>query len=300
MPAERIRLERGSLLSLLDEAVVLARRVFGRVFPATAIPPALLLGLVTVVQFRNMRSLLPAAEGGSVGILFAGAGLSFLTYLLYGASTGLANAAMVEGTTREMEGREVRGLALWRWVFGGKVLGTLTLMGLLIGGGFLLCFLPGLYLAVVYALAIPIMAGEGLSGYGVLSRSRTLVLHTTEKRTFSPGLGWVIVVFLTAVVLSYGVSLAIQFPISVLGQLFLVRNILGEAARQAQAVRNPMAVFPTWFLGLQLVAAVLSGLAKQAVALYSAAAFTLLFRRLRGRREGTDLVAALDAMGAPE
>ena len=298
MSDDTIRLERGSLLGLLDEAVVLARRVFGRVYLATAIPPAVALGAIGVYQVRNMQSF--SAQAPDMGRFFTGFGLVFFLYLLYAAATGLADAAMVAGVSRELDGQEVRAGALWRWVFQGRVLVTLTGMGLMIGVGFLLCGLPGIYLTIVYALVVPILAAEDVSGYAALSRSRALVLHSNEKRVFAPGLGWVILVFLTAMVLTYGVSMAIQFPLTILSEVLMMRNILGEAARQAEVARNPFAAFPAWFFAVQAVVTLLSGLAKQLVALYSAAAFTLLFRRLRGRKEGTDLVAALDALGAPE
>ena len=196
MSTDTIRLERGSLLGLLDEAVVLARRVFGRVYLPTAIPPAVALGAIGVLQVRNMQSF--STPTPDLGRFFTGFGLVFFLYLLYAAATGLADAAMVAGVSRELDGREVRGGALWRWVFQGRVVGTLMVMGLLIGGGFLLCALPGIYLTIVYALAVPILAAEGISGYAALSRSRALVLHSNEKRIFPPGLGWVVLIFLTA------------------------------------------------------------------------------------------------------
>jgi hypothetical protein len=253
--------------------------------------------LAGVGQFRTMRCFFP--QPGNMGPFFAGFGLAYLFFLLYWAVSGLAKAAMVAGVSRELDGREVGAGPVWRWVFQGRVLGTLFILGFLVGLGLMCCALPGLYLGVVWSLAIPIVAAGEVTGYPALARSRMLILHSNEKRIFPPGLGWAIVVFLTAIVLSYGVSMAVQFPMTILSEIFMVRNVLGETARQTNVGANPFAIFPPWFLAVQVVTTVVSGLARALVALYSAAAFTLLFRRLRGRREGTDLVEALDRLGAP-
>jgi hypothetical protein len=293
-----VRLESGALLSLLDEAVVLARRVFGRLYLATALPPAIAVTVAVILQLRFMTGTLRnvSAEGPGAPFL-AGMGLLFLVYFVYGGVTGLANAAMVAGTSWELEGTQFRARNVWRWVLRGRVLGSLMLLGLAIGLGFMFCFLPGLYLIIIYAIAVPVMATEGILGSQSMNRSKRLVLHSVEKRFIPPGMGWVIAVFVTAIVLSWGVSLAVQFPLTIIQQVLMARHLLGETARSAAP--DPAAFFPLWLQVLQLVTMFASTLAKQAVALYSAAAFSLLFRRLRGRREGTDIHAALDALGAP-
>lgn len=294
----QVRLERGTLLGLLDEAVVLARRVFGRLYLATALPPAVALTVATAIQLRFMSGFLqePSAENPG-GTFFAGMGVFMLVVLVAVAVTGLASAAMIAGTSWKLDGAELRARDAWRWVFRGGVLGSLLLLGLLVGLGFMFCLLPGIYLGIVWALAIPIMASEGILGYRSMSRSRQLVLHSNQKRVFPPGIGWVLAVIAAGLVLSWGASMAVQFPLMVIQQVLMARHLLGEAARSGPP--NPAALFPMWVQVLQVATTFVSVLVKQAVALYSAAAFILLFRRLRGRREGTDIHTALDALGAP-
>jgi hypothetical protein len=52
-------------------------------------------------------------------------------------------------------------------------LGLMT--GILLGIGFILIIVPGIYLLVVWAVAVPVLMFEGRGGWGALSRSRELV-----------------------------------------------------------------------------------------------------------------------------
>jgi len=103
---------------------------------------------------------------------------------------------------------------------------------------------------------------------------------------------------ITVLVLSYGASIAVQLPLMAAQQFFMLRHIMGQA--ENAAANNPLAFLPSWFFILQAVSAFLSTLVQMLVAFFSGSAVNLLYLRLRGRKEGHDLMAALDRLGAPE
>ncbi len=294
------RLERGSLLDLLDEAVRLARAVFPRAFWALALPPVLGSAALATMQAGLMSRAMAVPPGGEphqqlpaewlghwFRVALLGLGVSLASVL--------AHAGMVRATAEHLEGRRPSGVDSWGWALSWPVLRTLLLAGILVVAGLALCMLPGLYLLVIYAVALPVVALEGRAGYAALARSRSLVTHDRRRRLLPPAMGWVIAVWTTGVVLTYGTQLALQLPLAVAQQVLVARQVLGQVQRGAGGGLQ----FPGWFWVLQAVTVTAAALARQLVALYSAAAATLLFLRLRARKEGPDLEAALDALGAP-
>jgi len=300
MEIEKIRLERGSLLALLDEAVTLARAFVGRLFLGVALPPALAAGLMAVLPVFMMRDFMggvPQSDGDFLNF-FGGFFLTFLLFLVYMTLMGMASSAVFAGAASELHGEKIGPLSAWRWVLKPRILGTLALMGILVSIGSVFCLLPGIYLMVIWAVTVPIMLWEDRRGLDALSRSRQLVVYGPDNPLFSPGMGWVLLVGITVAVLHYGVSMAVQLPLSLIQQVFVVRHIMGQA--QTQMPANPMALFPAWFFVVQAISAVLSSLAQILVMFFSASAFNLLYLRLKGRCEGHDLISALDRLGVPE
>ncbi len=299
MHPEIPRLERGPFLALLDEAVVVARGIFRPIFLPVATAPALVSGLMALVQGTTMRKMFSVSQAEpDFGPFIGGMALAYLMFFVFFAVRALAGAAMVAGAGWHLRREPVSAGRVWRWAFRGRTLGTLFLGMVFVGLGWMCCVLPGIYLAIVFAVGIPVLFWEEISGYPALARSRQLVLYDPKRRLFSPGMGWVVLAWIATVVLTWGINTAIQLPLTIVQQISMMRHIMGQAQQQVAA--NPMSLLPPWFTAAQVVVTMISTLAQQLVALFSASLFTLLYLRLRGRKEGTDLKQALDALGAPE
>lgn len=299
MSTEIPRLERGPFLALLDEAVVVARGVFRPIFLPVAAAPALASGLWALIQATTLRNMFNFSQPEpDFGAFAGGMLLTYAMVFVFAAVRAVAGAAMVAGAGWHLQGEPVSGGRVWRWALRGRTLGTLFLSMVFVGLGWMCCMLPGIYLAIVYAVGIPVLFWEEMSGYPALARSRQLVIYDPQRRVFSPGMGWVLLAWIATVVLTWGVSLAVQLPLSMVQQVFMMRHVMGQAQQQAAA--GPQALFPSWFVGAQVVFTMISTLGQQLVALFSASLFTLLYLRLRGRKEGTDLAGALDRLGAPQ
>ncbi len=300
MPLDAFRLERGSLLILLDEAVTVARAMVRPLFLGLVLPPALAGALMAAAQGFLMGGFFQMApqSNGDFSMFLGHFALFFLVMFFYMTLLALASAATFAGAAQELQGERLSALACWRWVLRPRNAGTIFLMGLFITIGSIFCLLPGIYLMVVWAIVLPVMLRENLLGLEALSRSRQLVIYGPDKPLFSPGMGWVLLVGITVVVLNYGVSMAIQFPLGIIQQILLTRHIMGQV--QTGVAANPMQMFPSWFFVLQSLSAFAAGMAQMLVVFFSASAYHLLYLRLKGRREGHDLIAALDRLGIPE
>lgn len=115
----------------------------------------------------------PVNPGQAAGNVFGALSIRLLTQLL---GTQLATAAVTYGVFQEIRGRETTigdclkvGLsAIW------SVLAIALLSGLLIGLGFLVCIIPGILLAVRWAVAVPVTVEERLGPIEALKRSGEL------------------------------------------------------------------------------------------------------------------------------
>ena len=301
MTPDLIRLERGSLLALLDEAVVLARHMVPKLYLGLALPSALAAGAVTGYQslvMRNVLSIIPVPDTTALSNIFSNFAFFILLIFGYIAVISLSSAGIFAAAAAELDGRPIGVLQAYLKVLQPRVLGTLFLMTLLVVLGFFFCVLPGIYLGLVWGLFLPVIFLEKSYGFQALSRSRQLIIHDPNKSLFTPGMGWMLLIGITVLVLSYGASIAVQLPLMAAQQFFMLRHIMGQA--ENAAANNPLAFLPSWFFILQAVSAFLSTLVQMLVAFFSGSAVNLLYLRLRGRKEGHDLMAALDRLGAPE
>jgi serine/threonine protein kinase len=107
----------------------------------------------------------------------------FCGYMVFGTTTWLVNQIFAV-PLRPVTLRPALA-ATWRnWK---KLLGTGLLNAILTSIGYVICFFPGLYLSVIWALVSPIIMMEGLSGRTAMKRSRMLVrrsLRTTIAASF--------------------------------------------------------------------------------------------------------------------
>lgn len=130
--------------------------------------------------------------------------------------TPIATAAIVFGVVQQMRGRDTSVGECLRVGLSqlGRVLGTAILQGIAILGGTLLCLVPGIIVAVMYAVAVPAAVEERLGARDALERSSML----------TKGFRWeVFFVSLALQVLAYGLGLLVGFlPITATtGQLLV-------------------------------------------------------------------------------
>jgi hypothetical protein len=203
-------------------------------------------------QFLVVKTLTTAQWHTLIVGLAAAGVLSMIGYLV---ATGAAYKAVAEAflggrpnwkSSLAFAFRRAHSL-LWVSVLGGLIAGIASL----------LCFIPGIYLGVAFAVAIPAVMTEDVRGRRALGRSRRLV-----KGRWWRTLALLLLGALLSIVLFYGVLLLERLVISDAGPRTVVGVVLNV-----------------------LTSTVLSAL----VIPFAAAYITVLYFDLRVRREAFDL-----------
>jgi hypothetical protein len=195
-----------SIGELLDKTLSLYRGYF-LLFLGIATVPA--LAHFAYEAFGILLALMPARPPGAAGIILLALGGGLLFILVYGFAYGLGLAATVFAVSEVNLGRETtirksfaraRPLAMRAfWIF--------LLLGLAAGVGLVLLIVPGVLVAVTYAVAIPAAVMENLKAGPSFRRSEFL---TKGRR------GSIFLVFLLFVVLSYIAAFTFALPAGLL------------------------------------------------------------------------------------
>ena len=278
---------------LLDEAIRRARPRFMRIYPAVAIPCALVqcsFPIAQAVWFRNAFSRTsPRVPNPAWMIGFFGAFAA--VFLLFLSVYALGNAALMTSAVDAVADREISMGRAWRFVVRPRVLWTMFLSGVAATLGMLFCILPGIYLGLVLSLTLPVMADEALFGTAALKRSN-------ELARYNPGRSWgsdprlrVFLILFVGALLSMAVNTVVQLPIMIAQQLFMMRRIMGGQHPDPAAMMSMMA----WF---QVPSGFLTGLVSTAVNLYTSFGIALLFFDVKARKEGLDLEEAISRLVA--
>jgi hypothetical protein len=129
--------------------------------------------------------------------------------------------------------RSAKSTSIFSWYgMTVKLFITYLLMGVMIMLGMLLLVLPGIYLAVAYQLALPLVADKGLGPWEALEASRKAITH--KWFTFF-GL-WIVAVAATMVsMVLLGIPLIWVLPTTIVGLGIVYRNIFG--AQEASLLR---------------------------------------------------------------
>jgi hypothetical protein len=240
---------------ILDLGIKIYRRRFGTLARAVA---------VVVVPISVLSAIVGLSAGTETtgtefdgGDLAAGVGAALVGGLLGYAASQLATAAsfeIVAGDYLDETRTWQQSLVVARRRFWPLVWLSL-LQAIAIGLGFLLCILPGIYLGVVFSIAVPVLLFDDVRGTKALGRSRALL-----KDRFWPTLGALAV----SMILSSIVSGIIQ------GVLLGVTSSGGEVVDAfAQAVAGSLSSILT--------------------TPFSAAVVAVLYFDARVRKEGFDL-----------
>jgi hypothetical protein len=283
---------------LLDEAMRPTRRFFRQIYPPIAIPITLAATALTVGQAWFMADLFTMGSTveddftGFFGLWAIYMGLVVVLMVL----TMIGFTVMIAGVCDALTGEPIDMGRRWKWGFSLKVLGTTLLVGIIIVLGMMCCLLPGVLLGVIYGFTIPVMVLESRYGTAALSRSYRLVTHNPGGQ-LSTHPGWrVLAIGVVSTLLSYLVSLVVSLPFVIAQQIGMVRSF----AEDPEALANGSMQFSAIWLWLQVPQTILTQMTNIAIWLYSSFVLVGLFEALRGRKEGVDLDAALDDLGAPE
>jgi hypothetical protein len=267
-----------SLSGILDGALRAARAHFRQLFVPVALPLALANGIFTVAnQWASQRQ---AVGGPLVWTVFA---LSLAALL---ASKGLGSAVLTALAMHATAGRPARPARTWGWILRPRILGTVALAWLALAAGLSCCIVPGIYLGVLFGLAVPVMIEEQRFGIAALRRSAALMSYNPGRELASDPRVKGFVLSFVSWLLGYALTLLLQAPFLIVQQVLMFRELSGggEADPTALAAR----------LGwIQVPAAMFGTLGQTAAALYYGFGVALLYADVRRRREGSDLEAAI-------
>jgi hypothetical protein len=282
---------------LLDEAVRHARRHFKKMYPAVAFPVALLGGAIPLAQafvFGRMAGGDPSAGFGSTIVamtVFVGVMLIWL------AAYYLGYAALFVAAVDALANRPVSMKRAWVFVLRPRVFGTLILTTLAFALGAMLCVLPGIYLGLIFALTIPVMAEEGLFGTAAMRRSAELTRYNPQRDLDADPRFKVFVVVFVGTLLGWLVGMLVELPMMAIQQVLMWREVAGGRQPDPQRLMATMA----W---VQVPSQMLSMLVQTAFHFYVCFGLVLLFFDVKGRKEGLDLETAIGRLyesrfGAP-
>jgi hypothetical protein len=274
---------------LLDEAVRQARRHFRRIYPAVAIPLALTAGLVPLSQWILFRGLDAGRSDPTVGAMIRGVVSFWLVMLLYVAVYWLGYLVLFASAVDALAQRPVSMGETWLRMLRPRVFGTLLLAGVVVGLGFILCVLPGVYLGLLFSLTLPVIVDDGLIGPAAMRRSAELTRYNPQRALDADPRFKVFVILFVGTLLGYVIGTLIQLPLVVVQQVLMLRETAG--GRQA----DPPAVMAR-LMWLQVPSQILAMLTSTAVHLYVCFGLALLYVDVKRRREGVDLEAAVDRL----
>jgi hypothetical protein len=269
---------------LLDEAMRQVRHRFLAIFPAVAIPVAVLATAISVAQALWFSRLRETAGTPRTPELSPDVIVLTLVYL---AVLVVAYNAMQVAAVDALNGRPVDMRRAWRFTVQGRVLGTLFLWYAATFLSILCCCVPVLYVIPLLSFVAAVMVDEGRFGTAALSRSAELARYNPERRFVDNPLVKALAVTFVGILLSYLLGILVSLPFQIPMWVDMFRS-----AAEGQDMSERM---PTW-LWLQVPAQFLNALASTAVYLYVCFGIALLFFDTRGRREGTDLRSDIEAM----
>ncbi|MGH9323206.1 MAG: hypothetical protein ACRD3V_25400 [Vicinamibacteria bacterium] len=275
---------------LIDEAIRQMRRNFSALYPAIALPLALLAVPLTFIYLRRISALASFSSGdpalpnvllaiGSMGLTLAA--LMAAHYAAWGAS--------ILATMDAASGRPIQMRKSWIWMLRPRVIWTFLLAMFCWLAASLFCLFPGIYVGFLLSFVGPVMAEEERFGFRALKRSAQL-LHFNIRLSLgdNPIVKAFLLVFV-AWLLATAVSMLVQMPFALAQQIFLIRQASAGEAPDPAALMEGMA----WF---QLPGTALGALANAAVYLYINLGIALLFLDVRRRREGADLDEVLQEL----
>lgn len=278
---------------LLDEAMKLTRRHFGKLYLPVAIPLAIFTGLMTIVQVTTLSDFMGGGMGPrSATMALRGCSVFLVTMSFWMIARGLASGVLTAAALDGADNRPIDMKSNWGFLLQPSTLGTLLLAFLAVLVGLCFLLIPGIYIGLRLALVLPVMASEGLRGTSALSRSWNLVRYNPHKRFLANTVTKIFLLYVVAGLIGYAISFVVQLPFTAV-----------QGVRMARVLSSGQTAPPTFApdFWLQIPSAVLTSLVSTAVAVYTSFGIVLLYFDCVRRKEGGDLASAIDArFGAPD
>lgn len=270
-----------SIPEILDDAVGLFRANAGLLVAAGGVvlfPAGLLLGLVQVGYQVAVAGALggDGVGGAELATVLVAISMLLAAVSVYALAAAFARAVLITAAARLHAGEKASVKELYGFVWKRAFAFLVTEFLVMTGAGIALLFLliPGLVLAVLWSLAGVVVLVEGPSLFDAMSRSFQLV-----KNHFWRVAGLMV----AAGVLAWVIQAIITAP----AQGYLLWQIL----RTPEAILRPGGV--TVYSGLQGILAAAAAVIVMPIAELVTVG---IFVDLRVRREGEDIVAAIEAL----
>lgn len=251
---------------LLDRTFSLYRSHFGLFIGIFALPHLVVLAFQCVgVAFQSPGNQL----SNIFSTFFWSMGALFLTVIVSAAS----QAATVVAVSQVHLDRPASVMNSFSRVKGeiGGVIGLSMLVGLGVGVGFIALIVPGVLLALMWSLAVPVKILENKGATDAMSRSSDL---TKGDR------GRIFVIWLLFIVLSIGMSWLLQWPILIAA---------GASARAMQRLA----------IGWRVASLTATFISECLVGPLATIAFSLVYYDERVRKEAFDLQLMMMTLDAP-
>lgn len=247
--------------------VIIPVQAIGVLVILSTIPDALATGMQNPFQF-DPNAPAPVFDGREFAIYIAG---SLVVALLGFVSTTIATGACFKAVSDAYMGQRPEWRPSMRFAFQHlrPLLWVVFLSGIATGVGFVFCILPGVWLAIVWSVAIPALLTEGVRGTKALGRSFNLV-----QERFWPATGVVVISYFIRMILNSAIGAGIiALTFTDIGENVLLTQVLsGAAGALAAILATP----------------------------FQAAVIAVLYFDLRVRKEGFDLQLLAQRMGTPQ
>lgn len=273
------------ILGFLDAPAFVMRRHLGAL--VAVMLPARLVAVVpgSLGQVLTWRSQGEDAMAGMItGLVLTYGGIFFSMVVL-----ALGFTALVRRVHAALEGEALTAGEAWRWARQPAVFGTTAVVALLVLLGSAFCLLPGLLATMLFAMVLPIMPAEGLTGGRALDRSMALARHGSHDRWFTSTTAWTLCLSAAYGMVNYAIGSLVTLPAALVG------GYLGfRAASEGTDVAQLMTTIPA---GATVAMSIVGAFAYVLADIYLVTACALLYRRTRDLLEGADLRAELEAAG---
>ena len=185
--------------------------------------------LTLIVLVAGGSFLLPSQGNQYVGINMAGMLGNVLFQMITNAVSVIFSAGLIYIGIRKVAGATIN----WKMVFegfsvAGKLIVATILQTLLVGIGFLLLILPGIYLAIGYSMTVPLIVERKMSPWQAMEASRKAI-HGEWWKIF--GLFLVMGILLMISLLPLGLGLIWTWPMFVVLGGVVYRSLFGIEKR---------------------------------------------------------------------
>jgi hypothetical protein len=278
------------LTQILDESLRWARRFWKPIVLPLAAPLCLLAALVPFANGQLFSAMPRHGAPPDLGAFFGGFAVFFLAILVFLVVIYLAYTAMIVAACQAVSGNVVSIRQAWLFALRLPAFGTLLLLGLGIWAGMLCCLLPGIYLACMWSMVVPVMVLESTMGTNAMRRSAELTRYNPGGQLKTDPRLRIFVMLFAGYLVGYGLNFAIQLPVAIVQQILMFRMMSRGFGADPATIMPELMAKMAW---IQVPTQVLGILVQLLVHLYIAFSLALMYLDLKHRREATDLEAGL-------